>query len=180
MAQHLDHLLRLSDLASSGPTDFDLQPDAAARAALAQDLGIAGIKKLRFCGQLRPQGKRDWQLQADLGATVVQDCVITLAPVTTRLDEKVLRNYLADLPEPDGSEVEMPDDDTSEPLPSQIDLSAVLREALALALPAFPRAQGAALGQMVYTAAGLAPLTDEAAKPFAGLDALRSKLGKAD
>lgn len=180
MAQHLDHILRLSDLASSGPTAFDLQPDAAARAALAQDLGIVGIKKLRFCGQLSPRGKRDWQLQGDLGVTVVQDCVITLAPVTTRLDEKVLRNYLTYLPEPDGSEVEMPEDDTSEAIPAQLDLFAVLREALALALPAFPRAVGAQLGQMVYAAPGVAPLTDEAAKPFAGLDALRSKLGKAD
>lgn len=180
MAQHLDHILRLSDLASSAPTGFDLQPDAATRAALAQDLGLVGIKKLRFCGQLQPQGKRDWRLQADLGATIVQDCVITMAPVTTRLDETIIRSYLADMPAPDGSEVEMPQDDTAEPLPAQIDLYDVLREALALAQPAFPRAAGAALGQIVYTAPGVAPLTDETAKPFAGLDALRSKLGQAD
>lgn len=169
-------LLRLADLAASRGTSFALTPDADERHAIADTLGIVGIKKLRFAGTLTPQGRRDWVLSADLGATVVQDCVVTLAPVTSRIDETVTRQYLSDLPELTGTEVEMPEDDTAEPLPDTIDLYAVLTEALALALPLYPRAAGAALGQTVYTEKGVTPLTDEAARPFAGLGALRDSL----
>jgi hypothetical protein len=44
------------------------------------------VRKLRFIGTLEPEGAQDWRLTADLGATVVQPCVVTLAPVTTRLE----------------------------------------------------------------------------------------------
>ena len=79
---------------------------------------------------------------------------------------------------PEGAEVEMPEDDSIEPLPATLDLGAVMIEALSLALPTFPRAAGAELGQVLATRAGIAPMTDEDAKPFAGLGALRDKLAK--
>ncbi len=80
---------------------------------------------------------RDWRLEAKLGATVVQPCVVTAEPVTTRIDDPVTRRYLAQMPEPQGDEVEMPEDDSAEPLPDVLDLSAVMAEALALALPLY-------------------------------------------
>ncbi|MFN3661854.1 YceD family protein [Yoonia sp.] len=172
--------LRLSDLTASSGTQFALAPDAGERGAIADALGIIGIRKLRFDGKLTPQGRKDWVLTGTLGATVVQECVVTLAPVTTRIDETVTRSYLADMPDITGTEVEMPQDDTAEPLPETIDLYAVLTEALALALPLYPRADGAELDQTVYTEKGVTPLTDEAAKPFAGLGALRDSLKDKD
>jgi uncharacterized metal-binding protein YceD (DUF177 family) len=109
-------------------------------------------------------------LRATLEAVVVQPCSVTLAPVTTRIEEPVLRRYMPDLPMPDpGSETEMPEDDSLEPLPDAIDLAAVLAEALALALPPFPRAPGAAFGAAVFAPPGVAPLTDADASPFAVL-----------
>ena len=81
---------------------------------------------------------------------------------------------------PDAAEVEMDDDDTIDPLPSAIDLVSVMMEALTLALPAFPRAADASLESTVFTEPGAAPMTDEDAKPFAGLGALRDSLGKKD
>ena len=112
---------------------------------------------------------------------MVQPCVITTEPVTTRIDEPVLRRYLAEAPAPTGGEeVEMPEDDTVEPLPAEIDLGAVMAEALALALPAFPRATGAELGAVVAGPPGVAPLTDEAARPLAGLAGLRDRLAAPD
>jgi len=44
-----------------------------------------------------------------------------------------------------------------------------MAEALALALPLYPRAPDADLGEAVFTTPGQAPMTHEAAKPFAGL-----------
>lgn len=169
--------LRLADLSTRKPTSFSLTPGADERAAIAAALDLSGLPKLRFAGQIAPQGRSDWTLTAELGATAIQPCVVTLAPVTTRIDEPVTRTYIADLPDPDGAEVEMPDDTSIEPLPAAIDLVAVMVEALSLALPDFPRAEDAALDQTTYAAPGVAPMTDDDAKPFAGLAALRDKLG---
>jgi len=171
-----DAKLALARLPRGVETDVLIVPDAEARAQMAQALGLLGLRKLRLSGRLIPEGKRDWRLEAQLGATVVQPCVITAEPVTTRLDEPVTRRYLADMPEPEGDEVEMPQDDSAEPLPATLDLTDVIAEALALALPLYPRADGAALDSAQFAAPGVAPMTDDEAKPLAGLAALRDRL----
>lgn len=169
--------LRLAELPQDAPTAFALEPDAETRAALADTLGTSAIRKLRFTGTLTPQGRRDWRLDAELGATVVQPCVVTLAPVATRIDTAVTRRYLADFSLPEtAAEVEMPEDDTAEPLPERVDLMAVMTEALALSLPDYPRAEGVDLGTAQAAPPGVAPLTDEELKPFSGLQSLRDKL----
>ncbi len=169
--------LRLSELPVNRPTSFAIEPDAEERAAIADRLEILAIRKLRFAGEIRPIGRQDWRLSATLGATVVQPCGVTLDPVTTRIDEEVDRTYLAEMPEPEGGEeVEMPEDDTAEALPETLDLQMVMEEALALALPPFPRAPGAELGEAAFTQPGKRAMTDAEAKPFAGLKALKDKL----
>lgn len=172
--------LRLADLATRKPTEFTLVPTADERKAVAQALGIVGIKKLRFAGALVPMGQRDWALTAELGATVVQDCVVTLDPVTTRIDETIKRSYVSDLPEIEASEVEMLVDETVEDLPEALDLAQVMIEALSLALPVYPRAEGANLADTAFTEPGLTPMSDDDAKPFAGLGALRESLESKD
>lgn len=169
-------ILRLADLGARKPTTFALAPDDAERAALTAALDLLGLRKFSFAGEIAPLGGRDWQLTARLGATVVQPCVVTLDPVTTRIDEDVTRTYLADYEVDTAAEVEMPEDDTREPLPATLDIYTVALEALSLALPPFPRAPGATLGEAVFTAPGAAPMTDEAARPFAGLQGLRDQL----
>lgn len=169
--------LRLGDLSNRGETAFELLPDAAGREAVAAALGIRGVRKLRFTGALAPQGKADWRLTGELGATVVQDCVVTLEPVVTRIDEPVERLYMADWQEPQGDEVEMGEDTDSEPLPASLDLGQVMLEALALALPPYPRAEGVDPLEVSVTEPGKDAMTEEEARPFAGLKALRDKLG---
>lgn len=168
--------LVLARLSRAAETRFELTPEAPARAALAAGLGLLALRKLRFSGRLIPEARRDWRLEADLGATIVQPCVVTAEPVTTRIDEPVLRRYLAEMPEPIGDEVEIPEDDSAEPLPVMLDLMAVLTEALALALPLYPRAPGAELGEARFAGPGIVPLTEDAARPLSGLAALRDKL----
>ncbi|MCL7465408.1 YceD family protein [Phaeovulum sp. NW3] len=160
---------RVAELAGRKPTRFDLTPDAPTRAAIADWAGITALESLRLKGQLVPRGRSDWDLEAELTARVVQPCVVTLAPVTTDLRDSVLRRYLADMPEPTGDEIEMPEDDSAEALPAVIDLAAVALEALELALPLYPRAPGAELGEISAAAPGAAPLTPESTRPFAGL-----------
>lgn len=174
------HPIRLSDLSDRQATEIELVPERAELDAIAQDLELLGLRKVRLKVRLSPVGKRDWKLTGKLGATVVQPCVATLAPVTTRIDEPVERLYLTKMPQPEaGSEIEM-DDDSVEPLGETIDLGAVLTEALALALPLYPRAEEPGAGDISVTEPGKAPLTDEDVKPFAGLASLRDKLQKGE
>jgi uncharacterized metal-binding protein YceD (DUF177 family) len=168
--------LRLADLTNRRGTDFELVPTADQRKAIAAEIGISGVKKLLFSGHLEPVGRKDWTLEAKLGATVVQPCVATLDPVTTRIDEPIKRNYVADIPDIDANEVEMPQDDTVEALPESLDLAQVMIEALTLALPLYPRSENAAHNDAVFTEPGVTPMTDDDAKPFAGLGALRERL----
>ena len=169
-------MIRTSDLRPTVAREVSLVANAAQCAAVAAHLGIVAVRKLRLVGRIEAEGRSDWRLDATLGATVVQDCVVTLAPVTTRIDEPVLRRYLAEMPADPPGEVEMPQDDTAEALPVTLDLGAVMIEALSLALPPYPRADGAALGDATVTAPGVRPLTDADLKPFADLGALRDKL----
>jgi len=176
------HKLPVDALKRANTREIALLPDPEAVLAIRAALGLTGLRKVSLRGELLPEGKRDWRLKAVLGATVTQPCVVTLAPVTTRIDEPVERVWRATptLPEDEAGEVEMPEDVSEEPLGRALDLGAVLVEALALALPAWPRAEGATLGEAVYTAPGAEPMRDEDAKPFAGLAGLRDVLGKPD
>jgi len=160
--------LRVSDLSARGGASFRLTPTTEARAELAADLGVQRIRKLEFRGTLTAEGRHDWRLDGVLGATVVQACIITAEPVTTRIDQPVTRRFLRDLPEPTGPEAEIPEDDTLEPLGSVIDPGAVMAEALALALPDYPRAPGAEWPDSTGTDAA-----DERPNPFAALAALK-------
>lgn len=171
------HPIRRAALPQRKPTRFDLAPDADERAAIATALGLLDLPALRLRGELRPAGRADFTLAAQLDADVVQACIVTLEPVAAHLSEPVARRYLADWQEPEAEETEVPEDDTIEPLGEAIDLGAVLTEALALALPAYPRAPGAEFAGQIAATPGTEPLTDEKIRPFAGLADLLGKPG---
>ena len=143
---------------------------------IARDLALDGLKKLSFKGSVKTMGKSDWQLDGTLGATVVQPCVVTLDPVSTRIDVPVSRLYVHDFEEPNTTEEEMPEDDSQEPLTATIDPWTVMIEALTLHIPLYPRSTDAELGTLTVTEPGKTPMTDEDAKPFAGLAALKDSL----
>lgn len=176
---------RVSQLPQNSAKPFDIQLDKATMAQIADHLGILKIRKLSFVGEIRAEGDVDWRLTAHLGATVVQTCVVTLEPVTTRIDEKVMRRYLPALPDdidPDDedAEVELPDDESIERLDTHIDPFIVMHEALALHLPLYPRAKDADMGETVFTEPGKTAMRDEDTRPFAGLAGLRQQLSTKD
>ena len=170
-----DTVIRLSDVTTD--TSFSVSPTPETRAAITERLDILGVKKLTFNGRIAPEGASDWTLTAKLGATVSQSCVVTLEPVTTRIDETVIRRYLSEMPEMDeGSETEMPDDETAELAPVVLDLAAVMEEALALTLPPWPRKDGLDAVEMSVTEPGKTPLTEADVKPFAALKSLKDRM----
>ncbi|MBK4216455.1 DUF177 domain-containing protein [Paracoccus caeni] len=158
--------LRVAHLNPRAPTSFALTPDAETREAIAAELGISGLPKLAFQGEIRAEGNDAWALTGRLTARVVQPCVVTLKPVKTALNETVERHYSPHVAAPEGDEVEMPDD-TLEPLGQFIDLSAAMIEELALALPEYPRADGAE-----FEAEEGDDEPADTRRPFEGLDKL--------
>lgn len=168
--------LRVADLTKNRAKPISVEPSDADLALIAAELDLVSLKKVRLEGKLAPVGKTDWRLTAMVGATAVQSCVVTLAPVTTRIDDDFSWTYVKDMDVVDVSEVEMTEDENTELLGPEIDLMAVLIEALALALPAYPRVDGAEIETTVFTEPGKAPMTDEDARPFAGLENLRDAL----
>ena len=169
-------VLRLADLPNRKTTHINYTPDAETLKGLIAEMDLSALRKVRLEGTLQPMGNKDWKLTAHFGATVIQPCVVTLEPVSTRIEEPVLRHFSADWEAPTDSEAEMDGDDISEPLPEVIDLDEVVAEALALTVPRYPRLEGATLSQTNFTEPGEAPMTDEDVKPFAGLAALKAKL----
>ncbi|MGB7318195.1 MAG: DUF177 domain-containing protein [Planktotalea sp.] len=178
-----DFLLDTSALARRKKTQFNYRLDADQLKALKEELDLSALRKVSFAGNLSAAGKHDWVLEAEIGATAVQPCTITLEPVTTRVKSEVIRRFVAELPdlsketeEDEFGGTAMLDDDTLEPLGREIDLWRVLQEGLALALPDYPRIDGAQLGTLSITEPGSTALSDEDLKPFAGLAALKGKL----
>ncbi|MFN3577037.1 MAG: YceD family protein [Tabrizicola sp.] len=167
---------RTGGLSPRKPTRFRFQPEVSARTALARDLDLLALHALELVGEIRPVGRDELVLEARLTARADQACGVTLAPVPAVIDEPVRRRYVAGLAMPEGDEVEMPEDDTTEPMPEVIDLAGIAAEALALALPLYPRAPGAAFGQALHAQDGVTPLSDADLKPFAGLRDLAAKL----
>lgn len=175
-AQPISLPYRVAGLPTRKPTRFDLRNSAAERAAIAEDLGLLGLSRLLFKGEIRATGTRDFLLEARLEAEFVQPCSLTLAPVPGKIAEDVRRHYSVNWEEPEAEEYEIPEDDSIEPLPEVIDIGTVVIEALSLSLPLYPRAEGVNLGKLVAAPEGAEEIADEKLKPFAGLAALKAKL----
>lgn len=168
--------LRVSHLSARQPNPFALRPDGEARQAIATELDLSSLPKLAFEGEIRATSGEGWLLNGRLRATVVQPCVVSLRPVRTALDETVTRRYSPHLAAPEADETEMPDE-TLEPLGNFIDLGAVMIEELSLALPPWPRAEGAELPEGAQDdpdggEPGGDASEDGTRRPFAGLDKL--------
>lgn len=166
---------RSDRLPARKPQRFALAPDAGQRAAIAAHLGLVALPVLRFEGAIHPEGRSDARLAARLVARVVQPCAVTLDPVETAIDDAVIRRYVAGMTDPTAEEVEIPEDTDTEPMPEVIDAGHVALEALALALPLYPRAPGAGLGEASFAPPGAAPIATEKVNPFAALAALKPR-----
>lgn len=175
-SENFGPVLKVSDLGPSQGEDIEIVLDPEQATVLAQRLEISAARKVRLTGRLAPLGAHDWQFIGQIGATVVQPCVISLDPVTTRIEAPVERTWIRGLEPISAEESETPEDVSIEPLGPEIDMGAVLAEAVALNLPDYPRADGVALEETVFTEPGKEALTDAETKPFAGLAALRDQL----
>ncbi|MEM9147580.1 MAG: DUF177 domain-containing protein [Pseudomonadota bacterium] len=166
-------------LMRGGETPVHVVLEADEAQALAQHLDVRAVQDVALEGKLVPEGE-GWRLDARLRASVEQACVITLEPVVSALDLPVLRRFMpgaGSVHDGVDGEIDMgaEEEDGPDPLGDEIDLATVLVEALALAIEPYPRKEGAEIGRHLAGPPGVEPLTDEAARPFAKLAALRDQ-----
>lgn len=174
----LSQPLKVPDLQRAEETPFSLIASPADEKAVAKYLGANGARKMRFEGRITSDVAGNLTLTGDLGATISLICVVSLEPFNLRIDRPVRRVFMKPDPEtPAQSEVSLAEDfdDDIDMLGSIIDPGEIALEELALCIPVYPRAPEASLGEAQFSAPGSVPLTDETAKPFAALAALKAK-----
>lgn len=146
------------------------------RAALAARYQVPGVRALRYRAEVRPWGPGGWRVSGEVEAELTQICVVTLEPIDTKLREPFER-FLAPARRLDEAaellDAEM--DEALEPLTEAIDLGEIAAEAAALAIDPYPRKPDAAFEGAVKGPPGVAPMTDEDARPFARLAALKDE-----
>ena len=145
--------LRVADLGED-TTVRRIEADAGERSALAERFGLVALDSLSATVSLDTQpGRGIVRVHGKFSAEVVQTCVVTLEPLSTRLHTAFERLYG---PEEDGSEestsahdapehaVIAPDaEEPQQPLiDGAIDIGEAVAEQLAIELDPFPRAPG--------------------------------------
>ena len=155
---------------------IDENTTEAERTAVADLIEATEVPRLRFSARISPSGTDGWRVDGRVTATVVQPCVVTLAPVVTRIDAPFTRHYQPDVEDaPVEGEVEIDSaQEDIEPLERFIDIGGAAVEALSLALPPYPRAEGAELPEIARDDAG-GDADEDRPNPFAALAALRGK-----
>ena len=172
-----------TDLKHNKPFNFDLCPSPQFNQALSKELGVSNLSKLRLKGTLSAFSQNGWLLKGHLGATVVQTCVISLEPVNTRIEASVTRKFLPTIDstiETVGNleDIELNQDETVEILGKGVNLRELLKEVLLLELPFYPKAEGATLKTLTFSGVGVKTMSDQDARPFAGLAVLKDKFRK--
>lgn len=151
---------------------------------IANILGIEDVSRFEFDYELKQTGQGRYRLTGDLTAHVTQQCVITLDPVESQIDEKLEIDLWppADVEEAERSAEEEGRSvllDGPEPLlGDQIDIGQLAYEHLAASLDPYPRKQNAKFEGAFEDEQRD---SDDTVRPFAGLrDMLRERGSKSD
>jgi uncharacterized metal-binding protein YceD (DUF177 family) len=151
----------------------ELAPDEATRHAIAQEVGLVALPRLLATFDLARRGAGSLRLEGRVTATVIQNCVVTLEPIETEIDEPVdlfFRPEAAGAAEPGAEEGLFDGEEPSETLVNgTVDLGIIAIEFLNLGIDPYPRKEGAVFDA---PAAG-----DPASHPFAALAALKKDPG---
>ena len=160
-----------------GETVIDLEADADERAALARRFGLLALDSLTAKVGLTPVDGGLVRVHGALAAEVTQACVVTLEPVTTRVEASFERLYGATAPEEAGGLITDADTEESpEPFTDgAVDVGEAVAEHLALELDPFPRAPGAAFDGFSSRSKSVGADDTGDAGPFAVLARLKEK-----
>ncbi len=143
MTPEFSRIVPLDRISASGSV-HEIAADDDERRALAQRFGIVAIDFLAARVDLRRRGG-DVGFRARITARVVQECVVTLEPVESGIDEEVTLFFRpVDKDTPAEKSVVISVDEDFEPLPGEaLDIGEAVAVELALTLDPFPRSPAA-------------------------------------
>jgi uncharacterized metal-binding protein YceD (DUF177 family) len=157
---------------------FDLVADDATRAAIAKVASVRELPRLEAHFDVTRRGAGGLHITGLVSGTVGQNCVVTLEPLTSAIEEKVDVVFLPEQalarPKPDDDEDdkelrEVKWDDPEPLIGGTVDLGTLAIEFLIVGIDPYPRKAGAVFDP---------PPEDKAGdSPFAGLAKLKSQAG---
>jgi len=138
--------LKLSRIAASALAQR-IEANAAEREAVARRLGLEALHELSADLTVRARaGGRLIEVEGDLHARLTQQCVVTLEPVESEVEERFMQRFTTDpdFAQSDEIVVDVEEEDVPEPVEGEtVDLGEALVQQLALALDPYPRKPGA-------------------------------------
>jgi uncharacterized metal-binding protein YceD (DUF177 family) len=151
---------------------FTLAADERTREAVAKLAGLRSLPRLEARFEVTPRGRDGLRVAGTISATVGQDCVVTLEPIESEIEEQVDLVFAPPaaptVMEEEGERVEVASVDAPEPLiGGGVDLGAIASEFLMLAIDPYPRKAGAAFEPPAKEV--------DTGGPFAALAALKKK-----
>lgn len=157
---------------------WTVEPTAEEAAALAERFGLIGLKALKGVLHVKPfAGGNMLKVTGTMTASIQQNCVVTLQPLTSDLSEEIERVFSFNAPKELPLEVEwtMEDDDLPDPVvDGMIDLGEIVAEQLALSIDPYPRAEGVAFA-VPDAVSGVTANEPEKENPFSVLAGLKNK-----
>jgi uncharacterized metal-binding protein YceD (DUF177 family) len=151
-----------------GETEHDIAAEPDERAALARRFALLALDRLEARVRLTRLAGGLVRLAAELSAEVVQECVVSLEPVTSRLEDRFTLLY-GEGREDAGEVMLSGEAELVEPAPGGVvDIGEAVAQQLSLALDPFPRAPGVAAPEASAGAAG-------SQSPFAALSRWKEK-----
>lgn len=134
----------ISQLPANG-REYAFSADDAACKRVASRLNLLELPKLTAKVTITPKPGRLIHVQGHMDAEVVQECVVTLAPVSAAISEDFDLMFSQAAESKFSRELDLsPDEEPPELLTGdELDLGEVLVEQLALTLEPYPRAPGA-------------------------------------
>lgn len=186
-ARSLDYRLPVDRIPAQG-LSIRIEPGAEARAGLANALGLIGLDHLQAELEIHPAGHAAYRIRGSLSASLTQECVVSLEPVTSDIGETIDVEFRPAPSEGFGELVDYPGSaDDPDPFGETdleaydgvaLDLGALVAEILASAIDPYPRKPGV---EFVWSAGGADGPTDKARSPespFAKLAAIAMPRGR--
>ena len=160
--------------------EFEVTATPAEMAALAIRFGVDGISNLTARVLLTPFASGNKvALKARFGADVAQTCVVTLEPVTNRIEGEILAEFVqrAFTDRPDDIEFGIDDDEPPEPIvDGRIEFGELIAQNLGLLIDPFPRAPGAVFEPVsIGEDEGMEAADEARPNPFAVLERLKTQ-----
>ena len=145
------------------------------KSKLTNTLDIGKVISLSFESTLSQNRNENYRFLASVSAIIVQNCIITLAPVKTKLNFTVERHYCV-RNSVLNSKITIPNilKEEVEYLEKTLDVNEVIFEALSLEIPDYPRRKNAQFKGISVTQNGLKPLEEPEDNPFSALKDLIS------